>query len=71
MQGYLIPSFIDFERFTSDRGEMPEWTKVVFDKEFEKQKKSLDVMAKKIYTVHFLTEVNMGILRLKIIIRVS
>lgn len=64
-----MPSFIDFDRFTSDRGELPEWTRVVFDKEFEKQKKSLDVMAKKIYTAHFLTEVINHLLRQKIITR--
>jgi len=57
MHGYLVPSFIDFDRFTKDRGDLPEWTRVVFEKEFEKQKQSLDVMAKKIYSSHALTEV--------------
>ena len=57
MHGYLVPSFIDFDRFTKDRGDLPEWARVVFEKEFEKQKQSLDVMAKKIYSSHALTEV--------------
>lgn len=63
MHGYLVPSFIDFDRFTQDKGELPEWTRVVFEKEFEKQKQSLDVMAKKIYSSHTLTEVYLRLLR--------
>ena len=57
MHGFLVPSYIDFEEFTKDRGDLPEWTRAVFEKEFEKQKQSLDVMAKKIYSSHSLTEV--------------
>ena len=63
MHGYLVPSFIDFDRFVQDRGELPEWTRVVFEKEFEKQKQSLDVMAKKIYSSHTLTEVHRPLAR--------
>jgi hypothetical protein len=57
MGGYLVPSYLDFDSFTADREQLPEWTRVVFEKEFEKQKKSLDVMAKKIYAAHGLSEV--------------
>lgn len=66
LNGYLVPSFLDFDGLTADRGELPEWTRVVFEKEFEKQKKSLDVMAKKIYTAHALTEVRKSLSRRKI-----
>ena len=55
MHGFLVPSYIDFDQFQKDKGELPEWTRVVFEKEFEKQKQSLDVMAKKIYSTHSLT----------------
>lgn len=57
MGGYLVPSYLDFDSFTADQEQLPEWTRVVFEKEFEKQKKSLDVMAKKIYAAHGLSEV--------------
>ncbi len=57
MQGFLVPSFIDFDQFVIDKKELPEWTRVVFEKEFEKQKPSLDIMAKKLYSTHSLTEV--------------
>jgi hypothetical protein len=36
---------------------------VVFEKEFEKQKKALDVMARKTYTAHGLTEVKLKLCR--------
>lgn len=38
---------------------------MVFEKEFEKQKKALDVMARKTYTTHGLTEVSYKLYRLK------
>ena len=34
MHGFLVPSYIDFDEFTKDRGELPEWTRAVFEKEF-------------------------------------
>jgi hypothetical protein len=34
LQGYLIPSYIDFDSFNKDREDLPEWTRVVFEKEF-------------------------------------
>jgi hypothetical protein len=60
--GYLVPGFLDWERLT-ERTELPEWTQVVFEKEFEKQKKALDVMAKKTYSAHSLTEVRVWVRR--------
>ena len=66
MHGFLVPSYIDFEEFTKDKEELPEWTRAVFEKEFEKQKQSLDVMAKKIYSSHSLTEVLIKIFRRRI-----
>jgi hypothetical protein len=60
--GYLIPSFLDWEQLT-ERTDLPEWTRVVFEKEFEKQKKALDVMARKTYTAHSLTEVRLELPR--------
>lgn len=55
LQGFLVPSYIDYDEFNQGQEGIPEWTRVVFEKEFEKQKSSLDVLAKKTFSAHSLS----------------
>ena len=55
--GFLVPSFLDIELFAGEQVELPEWAHTVFDKEYEKQKAPLDLMAKRLYSNSGLTEV--------------
>lgn len=58
--GFIVPSFLDLEQFAGELEELPEWARTVFDKEFEKQKPALDLLAKRVYSHHGLTEVLEG-----------
>jgi len=30
MHGFLVPSYIDFDELSKDKGELPEWTRTIF-----------------------------------------
>ena len=53
----MIPEDLNVRDLLYEREDLPEWFEFVFQKEFLKQKRNFDVVAKKTYKMHGLREV--------------
>ena len=63
--GFLVPSDFYIEELVYDKAQLPEWFEYVFKKEYEKEKKNFDIIAKKMYKLHGLRDVSMEIIQKK------
>ena len=53
----MVPEDFEIEELVYDKSQLPEWFEYVFKKEYGKEKKNLDVTAKKMYKLHGLRDV--------------